>query len=65
MTKPPRKRLYIFLLFLDLTFMVFALLAGNTLMAAIWAGLAAYAAWSLNEMRKGAGASDGSGRGNA
>jgi hypothetical protein len=51
--KPPRKNLYVFLLFLDLTFCVFALLAGNTLMAAIWAGLGAHAAWSLKELRKG------------
>lgn len=55
MTKPPRKGLYTFLLFLDLMFLVFALLAGNTLVAAIWAGLAAHAAWSLNEIRKGRG----------
>ena len=39
MPKPPRKRLYVYLLALDVTFVVFALLAGNTVMAAIWAGL--------------------------
>lgn len=53
MTKPPKKGLYTSLLFLDLTFLVFALFAGSTLLAAIWAGLAAHAAWSLNELRKG------------
>ena len=52
MTKPPRKGAYTFLLFLDLTFLVFALLAGNTLLAAIWGGLAAHAAWNLNEIKK-------------
>jgi hypothetical protein len=55
-TKPPKQGLYTALLFLDLTFLAFALLAGNTLLAAVWGGLAAHAAWNLKEIKKGRGA---------